>query len=66
MKEFLVGLLVILLIAVLSLLGILLFPLLLLMGLFLRFFIGAILILFVIWLIGKVTLVSIEYLRKRE
>ena len=66
MKEFCVGLLVILLIGALTLLGFLLFPLLLLMGLFLRFFVGLIFMLLVVWLIGKVTLVSIEHLRKKE
>ena len=61
MIAFLVGLFVIALIGVISFLGVFLFPLLLLMGFFLRFFIGILLCLFVIWLIGKATLLAIEY-----
>ena len=60
MKEFLVGLLVILMMAVLSVLGILLFPLLLVLGFFLRWILGFFLILFGIWLIGKVTLLLVR------
>lgn len=66
MIEFLVGLLVIFMIGIFALLGSLLLPLLLLMGFFMRFFIGLFLCLFVIWFIGKLTLLSIVYLRKRE
>ena len=65
MKEFLVGLLVILMMGVFSVLGILLFPLFLVMGFFLRFLLGLALFILVIWVIGKVTLVSIDHLRKR-
>lgn len=65
MIEFLVGLLVIVMIGVLSLLGTLFFPLLLLMGIFLRFFVGIFICLFVVWLIGKTTLLIIEALRKK-
>ncbi len=66
MIEFLVGLLVLVMMAVLALFGVLLFPVLLLMGLFLRFFVGLAVVILVIWLIGKATLVSIEVVRKRE
>ena len=66
MKEFVVGLAVIAMTAIIAFLGILLFPILLLMGFFLRIFVGLALILFVVWLIGKVTLVLIEYVRKQE
>ena len=66
MIEFFVGLVVIVMIGSLALLGSLLFPLLLLMGFFLRFFIGIFLCVFTIWLVGKATLASIEYLRKRN
>ena len=66
MIEFLVGLLVIALIGILSLIVALLFPVLLLMGFFLRFFVGLFFCLLVIWLVGKVTLLFIEYLRTRE
>lgn len=64
MKEFIVGLFVILMLAVVTVLGAVLFPLLLLLGFFLRFLIGLIVSILVIWLIGKLTLVAIEYLRK--
>jgi|GEM_PF-1413260 len=64
MIEFIVGLLVIAMIAVAALFGSLLFPLLLLLGFFLRFFIAIFICLFVIWLIGKITLMAIEQLRK--
>ncbi len=66
MKEFLVGLLVLLLICVLSGLGFLLWPLLLLLGFFLRFILGLALILFAIWIVGKVTLLLIEALKKKN
>ncbi len=65
MVEFLVGLFVIVLIAIFAVLGSLLFPLLLLFGVFLRFFLGLFICLLVIWMIGKATLISIEYLRNR-
>lgn len=64
MKEFMVGLLVILIAGVVTLFGTLFFPLLLLLGFFLRFLIGLIVSILVIWLIGKATLFSIEYFRK--
>lgn len=66
MKEFLVGLLVIVMMGILSVAGVLLFPLLLVMGFFLRWILGFFLILAAIWIVGKVTLVLIEYLKKRE
>jgi hypothetical protein len=64
MKEFMVGLLVILIAGVVTLFGALFFPLLLLLGFFLRFLIGLIVSIFVIWLIGKTTLLAIEHFRK--
>jgi len=66
MKTFLVGLLVIVMMAILSVVGVLLLPLLLVMGFFLRWILGFALIVGTIWLVGKVTLVSIDYLKKRE
>jgi len=66
MKSFLVGLLVLFLFLLTSVVFALLMPLILLMGFFLRWILAAILILFTIWLIGKVTLVSIDYMKKRE
>lgn len=66
MKEFLVGLLVILMTVLLSILGIFLFPLLLVLGFFLRWFVSVLLILFAVWLIGKVTLQLIGAIHKKE
>ena len=65
MKEFLVGLLVILLTVLLSILGIFLFPLLIVLGFFLRWFVSVLLILFAIWLVGKVTLLLIGAIHKK-
>ena len=64
MIAFLVGLVVIVMMGAVSLAGILLFPLLLVLGVFVRLFIAVFLGLFVIWLIGKATLMMIEYLRR--
>lgn len=66
MKSFLVGLLMLCLFAVLSVAAVLLLPLLLLLGIFLRLVLGLILGLFMIWLIGKVTLVVIDFTKGRE
>ena len=64
MKEFMVGLLVILIAGAVTLFGALFFPLLLLLGFFLRFLIGLLVSILVIWLIGKTTLWAIEHFRK--
>ena len=64
MREFMLGLLVLALMAVLSVVGIFLLPLLLLLGIFLRLLVGIFLALFVIWLVGKATLLAIERFRK--
>ena len=66
MKEFLVGILVIVMALVLSGIGVLLFPLLLLLGVFLRLAIGLIVLLLAIWLIGKATLFLIDVLKQKE
>ena len=66
MKEFLVGVLVVIMAMVLSGIGILLFPLLLVLGVFLRLALGLIVLLLAIWLIGKVTLLLIDVLWKKE
>ena len=66
MKEFLVGVLVVVMALVLSGIGVLLLPLLLVLGVFLRLALGLIVLLLVIWLIGKVTLFLIDALKKRE
>ena len=66
MKEFLVGLLVIVMVLVLSGVGILLLPLLLVLGIFFRLALGLIVLLLAIWLIGKLTLFLIDSLKKTE
>jgi uncharacterized membrane protein YphA (DoxX/SURF4 family) len=66
MKEFLVGLLVIVMALVLSGIGVLLLPLLLVLGVFLRLAVGLIVLLLAVWLIGKATLFLIEALKKKE
>ena len=66
MKEFLVGLLVFVLVAVLSVGGLLLFPLLLILGIFLRLLIMLALVLFAIWLVGKFVLLLLEALTKKN
>ena len=65
MIAFFVGLLVLFMMAVLALLGFLLLPLLLLLSIFLRLALGLFLVLFTVWLMGKLTLVSIEWVRKK-
>ena len=64
MKEFVIGLFVILMMGVVAVLGVLLLPLLLVLSFFLRFLVGLVAFLLVIWLVGKVTLLSIEYMRR--
>ena len=66
MKSFLVGLLVLAVVGLLSVAGLFLIPLFLVLGFFLRFLLGFFLILFTIWLIGKVTLLSIDSMRRSE
>ena len=66
MKEFFVGLLVILMMGVLTVFGILLFPLLFVMGFFLRWILGLFLVLFAIWMVGKATLLLIGSAKKKE
>ena len=66
MREFLVGILVIVMALVLSGIGVLLLPLLLVLGVFLRLAVGLIVLLLAVWLIGKVTLFLIETLKKRD
>ncbi len=66
MKEFLVGVLVVVMALVLSGIGVLLLPLLLVLGVFLRLAVGLIVLLLAIWLIGKVTLFLIDALKKKE
>jgi len=51
---------------ILSGVGLLLLPLLLVLGIFLRLALGLILLLLAVWLIGKVTLFLIDFLRNKE
>jgi hypothetical protein len=68
MKEFLVGLLFIivalLVVAVGSMLGILLFPLLIVLNILLRFVIAAIIVIFAIWLVGKMVMMVWEKVKR--
>ena len=66
MREFLVGLLVIVMALVLSGIGVLLLPLLLVLGIFFRLAIGLVVLLLAVWLIGKVTIFLIDALRNKE
>lgn len=67
MKEFLVGLLFVivalLVLAVGSMLGILLFPLLIVLNVLLRFVVAVILVVFAIWIVGKVVLIVWEKIK---
>jgi len=56
MKAFLVGLIFLIAVGVLAGLGILLFPLLIALAWFLRFILISILLIFAIWLLGKMTI----------
>ena len=66
MKEFLIGLLVIVMVLILSGLGKLMLPLFLVFGIFLRLIIGLLLLIVVVWLIGKVTLLVIDIFKAKE
>ncbi len=66
MKAFFVGLLVIVLTSLFSLVALLLFPLIIVLGFLLKAVIGVIFLLFAIWLIGKLTLLLLDYLNKKE
>ncbi len=63
MKEFFVGLLVLFILSLLSVVGVLLFPTIVVLGFFLRWLISIVLVVLAIWLVGKVTLWGIERLR---
>jgi len=66
MKEFFVGLLALLVLMLLSVAGFFLLPLIVVMGFFLKTIIFIALIIFSIWLVGKITLLGIDYLRNKE
>lgn len=65
MKEFFVGILVLMMMAVLSVAGILLLPFLLVLGIFLRVVLGFFLLLFTVWAVGKITLLLIHAMSKK-
>ena len=64
MKEFFVGLLVLLTLSVLSVVGFFLLPLLVVLGYVLQWLISIALFIFAIWLVSKITLWGIEYSKK--
>ena len=64
MKEFMVGLFVILIAGIVVIFGALLFPFLLVLGFFLRFLVGLVASILIIWLIGKAVLFAIDQFRK--
>lgn len=66
MKEFFVGLIVLLLLGVFSVLGALLFPLIIVLSFFLKFILGALIFILMVWIIGKVTLLAVESIKNRE
>lgn len=66
MKAFLVGLLVLVMALFLSGVGILLFPLLLVLGVFLRLLVGIAILILAIWMIGWLTLLLIDALKSKE
>jgi hypothetical protein len=66
MREFFIGLLVIIAVLLLAGLGVVLFPLLLVLGLALRVLILILIGLFAVWLVGKLTLMLIEAFKKKE
>ncbi|MEA3560301.1 MAG: hypothetical protein U9R31_00820 [Candidatus Omnitrophota bacterium] len=65
MKAFLIGVIFLVATAVLAGIGLLFFPLLLVLGLFLRLILGIILLILAIWLLGKFIILVWESLRKK-
>ncbi|HOE68032.1 MAG TPA: hypothetical protein PK997_05285 [Candidatus Omnitrophota bacterium] len=66
MKEFFVGLLAIIVVLLLAGVGVLLFPFFLLLGIALRFLVLVLVGLFAIWLVGKLVLLLIDSLKKKD
>ena len=64
MKAFLVGLLVLILMSVITIAGFFLVPFLLLLGFMLRWLVSLILFILAVWLIGKITLLCVELIKK--
>jgi len=65
MKEFFVGLCVVLAFLILSGVAVFLLPLLMVMGVFLQYLLSVAFLIFAIWLIGKITLWVIKRLRNK-
>ena len=65
MKEFFVGLLVIVAVSLLSAVGFLLLPLIVVCGFFLKMILSLALVILAVWLIGKVALYAIEKIKKK-
>ncbi|MFH0839863.1 MAG: hypothetical protein V1883_02465 [Candidatus Omnitrophota bacterium] len=63
MKAFLIGLVFLILAAVLAGLGVLLFPLLLVMGIFLRILLYFVFVIFAVWLLGKLIIMVWEAIK---
>jgi len=60
MREFLTGLMVVMMFLLLSTIAILLLPFVIVLGFFLKWLISVIFLMLAIWLLGKVTLWAIE------
>ena len=65
MKEFFVGVLVLLVLLLVSIVGMLLLPFIVVLGFFLKWIISFVLVIFAIWLVGKATLLAINTLTKQ-
>ena len=66
MKEFFVGLLVLLMLLLFSIIGVLLLPFIIVLGFVLKCLISLALLVFAVWLVGWVTLWGIDYLKSKE
>ena len=66
MKEIFVGLLVLLVLLLLSIVGIFLLPFIVILGFFLKWLMSIALLIFALWLMGKVTLWAIDHVKKNE
>ena len=66
MKEFFVGLIFLILVLVLAVTGVLLFPLLVVLGVVMRFVIMGLLAILAIWLLGKLIIVVWESLKSKK
>ena len=64
MKEFFVGLLVLLLLLIISIVGVVLLPFVVVLGFFMQGFICVGLLIFAVWLVGKVTLWAIDHSKR--